>query len=136
MNEFEEKLKKANETVSLKIWKEWRELTGCGQTCFLCGSKIPIVCPLLKFCMNSENHQKPLTKERAMATTKAHLAAVLEWAKGYRGDKRGNPYCVPEIKAALKHLAEIEGIEDYLDVDTASIAAKLHLTPSSCPDES
>lgn len=60
-----------------------------------------------------------------MATTEAHLAAVLEWAKGLRGDKRRNPYCVPEIKAALKHLAQIEGIDDYLDVDTASLASTL-----------
>lgn len=54
--------------------------------------------------------------------TQAHLAAVIEWAKGQRGSKQGNPYGVPEIKAALQHLAAIKGLKDWLDVDTASIA--------------
>jgi len=46
------------------------------------------------------------------------LKDLLEWAKGYRGRKDINPYCVPEVKAALKHLAEIQGIKDYLDAKT------------------
>lgn len=46
------------------------------------------------------------------------LCDVLEWAKGNRGIKNGNPYGIPEIKAALKHLAELQGIKNYLDAKT------------------
>ncbi len=47
-----------------------------------------------------------------------HLCEVLEWAKGQRGRKDGNPYLMPEIKAALKHLAQLQGISDWLDART------------------
>lgn len=46
------------------------------------------------------------------------LCDLLEWAKGNRGAKSGNPYLIPEIKAALKHLARLQGIDDHLDVKT------------------
>lgn len=51
-----------------------------------------------------------------------HLANVLEWAKGNRGPKTGNPYGIPEIKEALVFLAELEGIESYLDVNTKKLS--------------
>lgn len=50
--------------------------------------------------------------------TMTHLCEVLEWAKGNRGRKDINPYAVPEIKAALAHLADLQGIKDYLDAKT------------------
>ena len=50
-------------------------------------------------------------------TVKA-LCDLLEWAKGNRGSKDGNPYMMPEVKAALKHLADLQGKTDYLDVKT------------------
>jgi hypothetical protein len=56
--------------------------------------------------------------KRANGQTVFHLQEVLEWAKGNRGSKEGNPYCFPEIKGALKHLAELQGITDYLDANT------------------
>ena len=55
---------------------------------------------------------------KANKTTVYHLCEVLEWAKGNRGSKSGNPYLIPEIKNALKHLAELQGINDYLDAKT------------------
>ena len=51
----------------------------------------------------------------AMYKTIQHL---LEWAKGNRGAKTGNPYCIPEVRHALKTLASIQGVKDYLDADT------------------
>ena len=51
----------------------------------------------------------------AMYKTIQHL---LEWAKGNRGAKTGNPYCSPEVRHALKTLASIQGVKDYLDADT------------------
>ena len=56
--------------------------------------------------------------KRASKKTIHHLCEVLEWAKGNRGSKSGNPYMIPEIKEALKHLAELQGIKDYLDAKT------------------
>lgn len=49
-----------------------------------------------------ENKMKSSTKD----TTKV-LMDLLEWAKGNRGSKSGNPYTIPEVKAALKHLASL-----------------------------
>jgi len=46
--------------------------------------------------------------------TKDHLMALLDWAIT-SGDVSGNPYAKPAVKGALKHLAELEGIEDWLD---------------------
>jgi len=46
------------------------------------------------------------------------LCNLLEWAKGNKGSKHINPYTVPEIKAALQYLAEIQGVKDYLDAKT------------------
>uniref|UniRef100_A0A6H2A3A7 Uncharacterized protein n=1 Tax=viral metagenome TaxID=1070528 RepID=A0A6H2A3A7_9ZZZZ len=54
--------------------------------------------------------------------TAAHLAAVLEWAKGNRGPKNTNPYAVPEIKAALEHLSEITTGGSWIAVDTAKLS--------------
>ena len=46
------------------------------------------------------------------------LMDLLEWAKGNRGSKSINPYAVPEVKNALKHLADLQGIYGYLDAET------------------
>ena len=56
--------------------------------------------------------------KRANQKTIFHLMELLEWAKGNRGSKENNPYSIPEIKAALKHLAELQGITNYLDAKT------------------
>jgi len=59
-------------------------------------------------------------EERAL--TRAHLANVIEWAKGNRGKKDGNPWSVPEVRAALEHLAETGAAENWMDVNTRHIA--------------
>lgn len=51
------------------------------------------------------------------------LCDVLEWAKGNRGSKEGNPYGIREIADALKLLAKIQhgpgvGKHAWLDADT------------------
>lgn len=51
------------------------------------------------------------------------LSNVLEWAKGNRGSRQGNPYTVPEIKEALKFLAKLDGV-DYLDVNTEKLSRR------------
>ena len=61
-------------------------------------------------------------KHRPSPKVEWALANLLEWAKGKRGTKEGNPYCIKEVKEALKVLAEIDGIADYLDVDTKTKA--------------
>lgn len=43
------------------------------------------------------------------------LRGLLRWATG--GDRTGNPYCVPEVKAGLQALATIDGHNDPLGVD-------------------
>lgn len=57
---------------------------------------------------------------RANKETIFHLCEVLEWAKGLRGNKDCNPYGVPEIRGALMHLAERQGMDkkDYLGAIT------------------
>jgi hypothetical protein len=57
--------------------------------------------------------------KRANAQTIFHLCEVLQWAKGLRGSKNCNPYGVPEVEAALRHLADLQGIKDWLDAKTA-----------------
>lgn len=57
--------------------------------------------------------------KKPTSETVFHLCEVLQWAKGLRGPKQTNPYCVPEIQAALKHLADLQGIGDWLDAKTA-----------------
>lgn len=52
------------------------------------------------------------------------LANLLEWAKGNRGSKSGNPYLFPEVKNALKVLGKIEGV-NYIDVDTQKLSEGL-----------
>lgn len=47
------------------------------------------------------------------------LCDLLEWAKGNRGTKSGNPYTIPEVKDALTLLAKIQGVENYLDAKTS-----------------
>lgn len=61
-----------------------------------------------------------------------HLAAVIEWAKGNRGNRSGSPYSVPEISAALELFADGITAEsgrgcDKYDVDTAAIAEEFGL---------
>ena len=50
---------------------------------------------------------------KASKKTITVLCDLLEWAKGNRGCKEGNPYLIPEVKAALQHLADIQGIKTY-----------------------
>lgn len=59
-----------------------------------------------------------------ISNLKIALACLLEWAKGLRGTRQGNPYAVPEVRAALEQLADCEGISRayYLDVDTRGIS--------------
>jgi hypothetical protein len=64
------------------------------------------------------NGKKGEKMKRANKETIRQLCEVLEWAKGNRGRKDGNPYLIPEIKGALKHLANLQGINDYLDAET------------------
>jgi len=52
-----------------------------------------------------------------------HLCEVLEWARGLRGSKHLNPYCVPEVKAALQFLATSQGVSDWRDAKTKGGAA-------------
>ena len=56
--------------------------------------------------------------KRANKTTIKVLCDLLEWSKGLRGSKDINPYGVPEVRAALEHLAELQGKKDYLDAET------------------
>jgi hypothetical protein len=46
------------------------------------------------------------------------LCDLLEWAKGNRGSKQGNPYAIPEVKQALQYLAAKQGRKDWLDAKT------------------
>jgi len=55
---------------------------------------------------------------KASKKTITVLCDLLEWAKGNRGRKDINPYGVPEIKAALEHLAKIQDIKNYLNAKT------------------
>jgi len=59
--------------------------------------------------------QEPITDNEKTISV---LCDLLEWAKGNKGSKDINPYGVPEVKAALQHLADMQGIESYLDVKT------------------
>ena len=59
--------------------------------------------------------------KRANKTTIKVLCDVIELIKGNRGSKKGNPYCIPEVRAALEHLAELQGIKDYLDANTKTV---------------
>lgn len=58
--------------------------------------------------------------KRANRQTIKVLCDLLELIKGNRGTYEGNPYAIPEVKAALKHLAELQGIgpNNYLDTIT------------------
>ena len=46
------------------------------------------------------------------------LCDLLEWAKGNRGTKEGNPYGITEVRAALEHLADLQGRNSYLTAIT------------------
>lgn len=72
-------------------------------------------------------HQNKSYRNELFSDTICQLANVIEWAKGNRGRKDINPYCVPEIRDALKHLARVFGKKDYLDVDTKEFCNKLDL---------
>ena len=54
------------------------------------------------------------------------LQNLLEWAKGNREAREGNPYCKPEVRQALKVLASIQGKKDCLDAETAPQAEGRH----------
>ena len=63
-------------------------------------------------------------KNREEALVKA-LANLLEWAKGNRGSRCGNPYAVPEVRDALKtlgHITDDKFTGDGLDVNTKELA--------------
>ena len=67
------------------------------------------------------DREEVLANAKFIATAPTMYEAIqhlLEWAKGNRGAKTGNPYCVPEVRHALKTLASIQGVKDYLDADT------------------
>ncbi len=57
--------------------------------------------------------------KRPTVETIFHLCEVLEWAKGNRGRKDCNPYGVPEIEEALRHVATLQGTKTWLDARTA-----------------
>ena len=61
-----------------------------------------------------------MTMKRANKQTIKVLCDLLELLKGNRGTYQGNPYFIPEVKAALKHLADLQGIDpkDWLDAVT------------------
>jgi hypothetical protein len=86
--------------------------------------------------------KRELTPEQQIAcqdsaeTTFRHLANVLQWAAGNRGSKHINPYTVPEVKAALKHMAVVLGYSGrggYLDVDTAGLSEGILKTITVTP---
>ena len=54
------------------------------------------------------------------------LQNLLEFIKGNRGAREGNPYCKAEVRQALKVLASIQGKKDYLDADTLPQAEGKH----------
>ena len=56
--------------------------------------------------------------KRANKTTIRVLCDLLEWAKGNRGSKNTSPYGVPEMAAALQHIADLQGRKNYLDAET------------------
>jgi hypothetical protein len=58
-----------------------------------------------------------LTTEHAEELYSA-LCDLLEHVKGNRGPRDGNPYLVPEVKSALQVVANVQGVEDYLDAET------------------
>lgn len=68
-----------------------------------------------------------------MTKTEHHLCEMLEWAKGNRGSRKGNPYMIAEVKAALKHLARERGFSDpdlnYFDVVTKTEKPTRHAFP-------
>jgi hypothetical protein len=54
-----------------------------------------------------------------------NLANLLEWAKGNRGERNCNPYCVQEVIEALKCLRSVLGEEQsYQDIDTEFLSQK------------
>jgi hypothetical protein len=71
-----------------------------------------------------ENLSNPINEMKsANKTTIKVLMDLLEWAKGNRGSKSGNPYGIPEVKAALQHLADLQGIKttsnsEWMDAKT------------------
>ncbi len=58
---------------------------------------------------------RKLKRIRVTETEKVMLD-LLEWAKGNRGSKSMNPYLVPEVAAAMKHLAKRYGFKEWMDV--------------------
>lgn len=57
------------------------------------------------------NNADTIDAMRRVATLEFALANLVEWAKGNRGSKVGNPYCIPEVQVALMTLAAGQGIE-------------------------
>ena len=83
------------------------------------------------FIVNGQHKLEVLdaTGANACVQANAHLIAaapamyeavqnLLEFIKGNRGAREGNPYCNAEVRQALKVLAAIQGKKDYLDADT------------------
>lgn len=58
------------------------------------------------------------TEERARGKAELCLMDLLEWAKGNRGTKQGNPYSIPEVESGLKALAKLQGRTDWFDAET------------------
>lgn len=67
--------------------------------------------------MTTEAQRKRLIKKHSY-NLYVDLCNLLEWAKGLRGTKSGNPYMFKEVKDALKTISIIQGHDDYLDADT------------------
>ena len=103
----------------------WRILDSRGQgKATIVGSDFPAMGFVadVNLCRNNTHQQVDgranaalIAAAPVMYKTIQHL---LEWAKGNRGSKTGNPYCIPEVRHALKTLASIQGVKDYLDADT------------------
>lgn len=70
--------------------------------------------------LEQKNKSWQMIAEEAMA----ELANVIEWAKGQRGTKHCNPYAVPEVKQALQFLGQVNGVSDYLNVDTERLSIR------------
>ncbi len=54
--------------------------------------------------------RRNINSERAVTCDpESALGNLIQWAIGNRGGKDGNPYCVPEVREALKTLAQAKG---------------------------
>lgn len=81
--------------------------------------------------MANDNDTIDLMRENAQLSGRVDqlefaLANLVEWAKGNRGSKAGNPYLIPEVRTALLTLCPVQGLDpsDCNDVNTQKIVAK------------